>query len=50
MAKKNNKRSRKSAEMNLTAKRKRIVMWVVIAVAAGLIAYGSCIGANVLAG
>jgi len=50
MAKKNIKRSRKSAEIDFTAKRKRIVMWVVIAVAIGLIAYGLWIGANISAG
>jgi hypothetical protein len=36
--------------MNGLRRRARIVLVVVVAVAAGLIAYGSCIGANISVG
>ena len=50
MPKRNVKKGRDLAVKDFTAKRKRIVMWVVIAVAVGLIAYGAWLGQNISAG
>lgn len=50
MSKINTRKSRKSAVIDFMAKHKRIVIWVVIAVAVGLIAYGAWLGQNISTG
>jgi hypothetical protein len=50
MPKKDVKKSRRAAVINTMAKHRRLVIWVIVAVAVSLIAYGSCIGANMSTG
>jgi hypothetical protein len=49
MSKRNVKKGRNSAVMNFKAKRRRIIVWVIVAVAVGLIAYGAWLGQNISA-
>ena len=41
---------RRKAKTNAVSTRNRIVMWVIVALAAGLIAYGAWLGQNISIG
>jgi len=45
-----NAQNRQNSAINRLTRRKRIIMWVVVAVAVGLIAYGAWLGANISLG
>ena len=50
MTKRNTKKVETPAVIDFMAKHKRIVIWVVISVAVGLIAYGAWLGQNISTG